>query len=362
MAIDIAPELSSKEYEQYLDERAEEYNRHLAELDRQEFEAIERLENIKTQQTVARAKVDADKWRNLFHTREEIENAPPIGFAIQDFLQDDAVTILAGLPGHGKTLIALALTQSLLTGSSLFDLFAVNRKAERVLYLVPESALTPFAERLKVFKLTEFIGERLFVRTLSATGGDITLIDGRLLEAVKGADVVLDTAIRFLPTDTDENNAGEMRVFSRQLFGLLKHGAKSVTALHHSPKGTRKATQLDLENALRGSGDLGGMCATAWASYQLDKDSCKLYVENVKARDFQASPGFLLEGRPHLDNTSKFKLLNAACESLSDAKKTEKNDKMVFAKRLQDEGMSLRDIAKTMDVKSPQTVSNWLKK
>jgi primase-polymerase (primpol)-like protein len=44
--------------------------------------------------------VDSNNWRSLFHAREETETAPPITFAIENFLQEGGITMLGGLPGH----------------------------------------------------------------------------------------------------------------------------------------------------------------------------------------------------------------------------------------------------------------------
>jgi len=74
----------------------------------------------------------------------------------------------------------------------------VNQTASRVIYLIPEAGLGPFSSRLKTFHLQEHIREgRLFCRTLSSPGS-LSLTDSRLLDAVRGADVFLDTAIRFM--------------------------------------------------------------------------------------------------------------------------------------------------------------------
>ena len=99
-----------------------------------------------------------DDWRGLFHTYEETVNAPPITFAIEEFLQEEGVTLIGGLAGHGKTLVMLAMVQTLLEGGKLFTKFRATRQAERVLYLIPESALSPFAARLKTFHLVEHVG------------------------------------------------------------------------------------------------------------------------------------------------------------------------------------------------------------
>src|SRR5437867_5438116 len=93
---------------------------------------------------IVTSSADADDWRRLFHTYEETVNAPPITFAIEEFLQEQGVTLIGGLAGHGKTLVMLAMAQTLLEGGKLFTKFRATRQAERVLYLIPESALSPF--------------------------------------------------------------------------------------------------------------------------------------------------------------------------------------------------------------------------
>lgn len=364
--------------ERHRDEYAEDQQQQFIEyLQRAEREAKSLLETAQGRYNAAYnelvAVLQPEKWRELFHTREEIENAPPIRFAIQDFLQDDTVTMLGGLPGHGKTLIALAIVKALLEGGKLFERFEVKRKSERVLYLVPEAALSPFVERLRTFKLTKYIGDRLFVRTLSAKK-DVQLDNPQLLKAAGGADIFLDTAIRFLPDSTDENNAAEMRQFSNLLFALLKHRAKTVTGLHHSPKflnsgGGFAPKDLTLENVLRGSGDLGAMCGTCWGAFQVDEAHCGLYLKPVKTRDFQAPKPLILEGRPSLDKTGLFAVHDETASSITGAKtlfkpEESRNKHQAFvqeARKLQAEGKSLREIATLVGVKSPNTISQWLK-
>jgi hypothetical protein len=107
----------------------------------------------------------------LFHSHEEITNAPPITFAIERFLRADAITIIGGLAGHGKTMIMLNMVKSLLGGIALFNYwpFRVTQLSTRVLYLVPESSLGPFVHRLKLFNLLDYVRDgKLFLRTLNA--------------------------------------------------------------------------------------------------------------------------------------------------------------------------------------------------
>src|SRR5439155_22567735 len=92
---------------------------------------------------------------SLGHTYEEILNVSPISFAIEGFLQEQGITLIGGLSGHGKTLIMLAMVRALLEGGKLFHHFVVNKTAERVIYLIPEAGLGPVSARLKTFHLDE---------------------------------------------------------------------------------------------------------------------------------------------------------------------------------------------------------------
>ena len=63
--------------------------------------------------------------------------------------------------------------------------------------------------------------------------------------------------------------------------------------LHHSAKGTKEASELTLENAMRGSGELGAFLYCCWATRLQDPaneyDSAS-YLRNVKHRDFESKP------------------------------------------------------------------------
>lgn len=315
---------------------------------------------------------DADNWRNIFHTREEIETAPPLRFAIDGFLQEAGVTLIGGLAGHGKTLIMLAMAKALLEESPLFGhkLFSVPRPAQRVLYLIPESSLGPFWSRLQLFGLQKHVkDDRLLVSTLSSRE-PVSLSDSRMLAAAEGADVFLDTAVRFM--EGSENDAQDTRPFVQTLFRLLHAGARSITGAHHAPKGFEGQNFMTLENILRGSGDIGAMLSTAWGVRQVDGARTALYVQNVKPRDFQPCQPFLLEGRPHLDNTGCFLMTHRPGEAgeLNDhlprrnrggrPAVTDNEAKVRQAVKMRREGASVREIGKIIGVPK-SNIDRWLR-
>jgi hypothetical protein len=109
-----------------------------------------------------------------------------------------------------------------------------------------------------------------------------------------------------------ENDAQDTRPLVQTLFRLLHAGARSITGAHHAPNGFEGQNFMTLENILLGSGDIGAMLSTAWGVRQVDGSRTALYVQNVKPRDFQPCSPFIIEGRPHLDNTGHFFMIHVS--------------------------------------------------
>lgn len=224
----------------------------------------------------------------IFHTRAEAENAPPVTFLIKDFLQSEGVTAIAGPVRERKSLIALNVAHALVTGEKLFDHFEVVNRPERVVYLCPEVSLGPFTDRVKKIGLLDYVGSRFFYRTLSADG-TLSLKDETFQMALPDSVVFLDTAIRFL--EGDENSSKDVRAFADTIFSLLKLGAEAIVILHHSPKDM--GDTMTLENAMRGSGDMGAFLACCWGTRLQDPQNpykSRSYLENLKQRDFESTP------------------------------------------------------------------------
>ncbi len=241
----------------------------------------------------------------LFDTPEEFESAPEATFSIEGFLQDYAVTAIAGLSENGKTWISLNLAAALLFGPGrLWDFFEVAGRAEKVIYLIPEASRATFKTRLKLMGLYDEIGKRLFVRTLTK-GPTLPLADPAILREAKGAHVFCDTAIRFMRAD--ENAAVEAaQGLSDDFFTLQRAEARSVIALFHSPKSFASQDVMSLENMIRGSSEFGAAIASAWGIRQIDRDLNIVHVSNIKARDFARCGDFQLAGRPHIAERGEF--------------------------------------------------------
>ncbi len=228
-------------------------------------------------------------WRTHYHSFAEMESAPPITFLIDGFLPHESIAALAAPVGQRKSLIALNVAHALCTGEPLFDHFKVLKRPERVLYLCPEMGIRSFTDRLRKIGLLPEVGKSLFCRTMSA--GTTLELDDLTPEELGGAVVIIDTAIRYLKGD--ENSSEHMRVFAASVFRLMHAGAASVLLLHHSAKGTKESNDLTLENAMRGSGELGAFLTTCWATRLQDPSEpykSASFLTNVKQRDFESRP------------------------------------------------------------------------
>jgi integrase len=103
------------------------------------------LDHAESKLAGVRTRATVSSGLELFDSAEEMENATPLSFAVEGFLQCDAATLIAGLSGQYKTWLALCLMKSMLDESQkLWSTFPVLNKANRVVYLVPESARGPF--------------------------------------------------------------------------------------------------------------------------------------------------------------------------------------------------------------------------
>jgi hypothetical protein len=228
-------------------------------------------------------------WRAKYHTFDEVNNAPEPAFLIENFLQRDIVTALAAPVAQRKSIIALNIAHACLTREALFGRFTVVDQPARVLYLVPEMGLIAMARRIRAIGLMDYIGKTLFLRTMNSEGfmplSDLTATE------LKDALVIVDTAARFI--SGNENSSEHMKLFSDDCFSVMRAEPAAMLVLFHSGKETKVASELTLENSMRGSGELGAAVSTCWATKLQDPDPavCRTtpsILVNVKQRDFEA--------------------------------------------------------------------------
>ena len=231
-------------------------------------------------------------WRELFHTKDEVLNCPPPTFLIDQFLQRQAICAIAAPVGQRKSIIALNVARSLTTKEPLFGVLPVLNQPSRVLYLCPEMGLVSLSERVRKIGVGDCIGDTLFVRSMNL--GNLDLIDIPDA-ALDGSVLIVDTAIRFM--SGDENSAKDTKGFSDILFNLQRRQGQdgAIVVLYHSPKATKDASELTLENCMRGSGELGAAITDAHGTRLQDASdgwTSESYIRHIKVRDYPGLEDF----------------------------------------------------------------------
>jgi AAA domain/Bifunctional DNA primase/polymerase, N-terminal len=226
-------------------------------------------------------------WRSNFKSIGELEQGD-VRMLIDGFLPEGTV-YLGGLPGEGKTLLALSIARALTTGKPFLNTFGVQQTVP-VIYLIPESGGRAFRRRCEKFEIPND-PDKFLCRTVSE-GSTLPLDDASLLEAIRRLKpvVFLDTIIRFSEA-SDENQAMQNKKLVDDVIRLRQAGAIAVIGLHHATKAMRK-DGMSLETALRGTGDIA---ASADAVYGLLRDNMlynngegpnEIDVACLKPRDF----------------------------------------------------------------------------
>ncbi len=257
---------------------------------------------------------DPDK---LFDSKEEFEQSGELVWLVDGLMYQGEVTGWAGLPKGAKSWLLMALMRALLNGTPLFGKWAVA-KSDKVVYFVPEVGLASVYRRLKKMGLDRFLGTKLLVRTSALGIPDLT--DSRVLqECARG--MFLDTLIRFLEgsgippgrrcprQDIRNPNRRSVHQFCRP------HPKVPCQAGRHQP------------GMFRGSGDIAAFCSNGIGVMKTDEATTTVYVKPLFNRDLSESPEpFVVQGRPWIDETGDFKLLEerAAKKSGSTGAKAER--------------------------------------
>jgi hypothetical protein len=242
-------------------------------------------------------------WRPRFKTPSQLRHKDASENQLIRGFMPCGVNFISGLPGDGKSWVALSIAKSLYQGAKFLDYFEVPH-AVPIIYLSPEVNESSFLQRLQKLRLDKE-KDGFYCHTLT-DGPVIPLNDPSLVAAVKDLKpaVFLDTAARFNLAQ-DENAAMETaHGLAKNVFELLHHGAKAVIPIHHATKRS-KEDGPNLENSLRGSTDLAAMADSVYNITCSDQKNFVATVRCVKSRDFDAPDTFEFRGRPHIDEEGK---------------------------------------------------------
>jgi hypothetical protein len=313
---------------------------------------------------------------SLWDTQSEMADDKELQAVIEHIANQGESTWIFAPPKHGKTWVMLCIVKALLTGQPLFNVpgLRVSHPSKRVIYLCPEASRTSLRKRLKMLGLMEHLYDgntnpegRLYLRSLSK-GPKLNLDDPELLKLVEGADIFIDTAIRYL--EGNENDAGDVKQMTEKILNMLAVGARSMWVAHHSGKQFASATEMTLENCSRGSTEFTAALTNAIGMCQLDKDKNLIHFHFIDGRDMdEPATDMHLQGRPFLsqlgnfqvtENVERFKGRNPLKGRPADPDRQAKID---FAKSVDG---SLQDKADAVNAKfgskhDRSTMSKWLK-
>lgn len=186
------------------------------------------------------------------YSRLDLNATPPVHpWMVERLICQGDVTLLAGPPGIGKSMVAQALTVAVAEGRSTF----LGQKLlvhGPVMYLDKENPQDVIYERLRGFGLTDkgiplihyyYRPDALLDRSPEALMDDAILIKPTL--------IVLDSLTRF--HSQDENSAGTMnKLFNDSIIPLSRETGAAVLLLHHTNKMEGGSTY----QRIRGSGDI----------------------------------------------------------------------------------------------------------
>lgn len=308
----------------------------------------------------------------VWDTRTDVENEKDLPPVIKGIAHEGESTWIGALPKVGKTWVLLCIALALLTGLPLFgdDRLTVPNKARRCIYLCPEAGRGSIKKRLKMLGLIEHLYDPitnpdggLYLQTLSK-GRKISLTDPMLLELAVGADIFIDTAVRYL--EGDENAVKDVRVLTENILNLLAVGARSVWVAHHAPKGFENASSMTLQNMFRGSGEFGAALTNAYGLCTEDEATTRIRLHCICGRDLdEPIPDMILQGRPYLYESGNFKIVDAdaAPRKAGSPGDDKKKEKVQFALTLDGSYQQRADaINERFGTKHDRsTVRKWLK-
>lgn len=200
---------------------------------------------------------------SLFVKLGELE-VKPTDWLIKGTLENNAMTVLYGQPGHGKSFIAIDWACSIATGKAWMG--GAIKKQGAVFYLAGEG-LNGIAKRFKAWELTHNLNLNDYPIYPSKSGTDLHDTDKavELINDIRNSGevpalIVIDTMARnFLG---DENSAKDVGQFISNVDLIRNAFGCGVLVIHHSGK--------DQERGARGSTALKGAVD---AEYGCKKDN-----------------------------------------------------------------------------------------
>lgn len=185
-------------------------------------------------------RVEVAKPTNSLRSRlldiDEIDDVPPPTYVIEDLVVADSLCVLFGLPGNGKSFIAIDWALSVAHGCDTW----LDKKVQTggVLYVVAEG-LSGIGMRKKAWRKKHKVHTRGELKWLD---GAVNLLDpDQVAELVALCDelqpimVIIDTMARSMP-GADENAPAPMSQAIEAMDAIRKVTRAAIVIVHHTPK------------------------------------------------------------------------------------------------------------------------------
>ncbi|MDB4916296.1 MAG: Primase 2 [Gemmatimonadetes bacterium] len=184
----------------------------------------------------------------------ELEQLPPVQFLVDGVLPRAGLGTLYGMPGSGKSFLALDMACSIATGSAWLG-HPTHRGS--VVYVAAEGS-AGLAQRLRAWKEHRgLVGTSVAVHFLTEPANLLGLADvASLIQALEQLEdapslIIVDTLARSMPGG-DENSAQDMGLVVKHADELRRKSAASVLLVHHTALNTERERG---SSSLRGAMD-----------------------------------------------------------------------------------------------------------
>lgn len=224
----------------------------------------------------------------------------PVAWLVESYIEEDALTVMYGPPGKGKSFVALDLSCCIASGMPFHGHLV---KPGVVIYIAGEGH-NGIARRLHAWAQHNdtALPELLFVSEAPTDLSNATNA-AKVAEAVKQIAeatgespvlIVIDTMARNF--GGDENSATDVGQFIRNVDALRRHWKATVLIVHHSGK--------DGERGARGSSALKGAADAEYEVSRSDEDKqVRLIPRKMKDAEEPPSLAFELVGVPVRDDS-----------------------------------------------------------
>ena len=213
-----------------------------------------------------------DKLRAALIDTKGLDSIPEPEPLIQDVLYRNSTAWLIGVPGHGKSFVAIDMAGCVGTGEH-WQLYPTV--PGKVLYLIAEGA-TGIKQRVRAWE--ECFGHPmdnvvfLPVAVQSANDSEWSALVA-LVEEMKPALIVIDTQAR-VTVGCEENSARDMGIFVHKVEKLRIVSSACVLVVHHQGRGGG--------DHMRGSSAMDGAATTV---IKVSKEDDSVEVECTKQKD-----------------------------------------------------------------------------